>query len=220
MLATWVKTLYIIWTSRKRLTTLRDWFTGWKFSTVLNLPGTTTSLTATSPKAVIWVMCCLKRCEMENQKTRRNIKCECRMPKCACATNNEKTTPYSFCDETGVLRCDDFYSFKPWQHCVKRNVKTICCKLVPSFFCQLCHPRKKTHIHADLRERGYPTCWLGSWPKPETAHLKRRHATTHSVKQEHCSMQVVMHVFYDMARKQWPNRWESAHEYVIESNWK
>ena len=26
------------------------------------------------------------------------------------------------------------------EHCVKWNVKTICCKLVPSLFCQLCHP--------------------------------------------------------------------------------
>ena len=26
------------------------------------------------------------------------------------------------------------------EHCVKWNVKTICSKLVPSLFCQLCHP--------------------------------------------------------------------------------
>ena len=39
--------------------------------------------------------------------------------------------------------------------------------------------KKKTHIHADPRERDYLTCWLGSWPKPETAHVNRRHATPH-----------------------------------------
>ena len=48
------------------------------------------------------------------------------------------------------------------EHCVKWNVKTICCKLVPSLFCQLCHPgggggnanpprpRKEVVQHADL----------------------------------------------------------------------
>lgn len=46
------------------------------------------------------------------------------------------------------------------EHCVKWNVKTICSKLVPSLFCQLCHPwggganpprpRKEVVQHADL----------------------------------------------------------------------
>ena len=164
MLATWVKTLYIVWTSRKRLTTLRDWFTGWKFSTVLNLPGTTTSLTATSPKAVIWVMCCLKRCEMENQKTRRNIKCECRMPKCACATNNEKTTPYSFCDETGVLRCDDFYSYKSW-HWNMSTVSNVTSKLFVANSFPVCFVNYVIlgggggRTSSQTPERGCPTRW-------------------------------------------------------------
>ena len=42
------------------------------------------------------------------------------------------------------------------EHCVKWNVKTICCKLVPSLFCQLRHPRGGgggTHIHPDPGKR-------------------------------------------------------------------
>ena len=46
------------------------------------------------------------------------------------------------------------------EHCVKCNVKTICCKLVPSLLCQLCHPRGRgggwggeTHIHPDPGKR-------------------------------------------------------------------
>ena len=45
------------------------------------------------------------------------------------------------------------------EHCVKWNVKPICCKLVPSLFCQLCHPGGGggevggTHIHPDPGKR-------------------------------------------------------------------
>lgn len=45
------------------------------------------------------------------------------------------------------------------EHCVKWNVKTVCCKLVPSLFCQLCHPGGGggwvggTQIHPDPGKR-------------------------------------------------------------------
>ena len=100
------------------------------------------------------------------KKTRRDIKCECRMPKCACATNNEKTTPYSFCDETGVLRCDDFYSYKSW-HWNMSTVSNVTSKLFVANSFPVCfvnyvilgggggdahpaRPRKEVVQHADL----------------------------------------------------------------------